>query len=50
MLIWDIETMKTHMNHMYLDLEKLPIGKLNKDKILKGFNILNEIQRLLLTT
>lgn len=37
------------MVEMGLDLEKLPLGKLNSDKIKRAHQILKEIQRLLVT-
>jgi len=37
------------MSEMGLDMDKLPLGKLNMDNIQRGHQILKEIQRLLVT-
>tara|TARA_B110000285_G_C15095670_1_gene601813 strand:- start:728 stop:1186 length:459 start_codon:yes stop_codon:yes gene_type:complete len=47
--IYSFEGMTKQMTEMGLDLEKLPLGKLNADKIKRGHQILKEIQRLLVT-
>lgn len=47
--IWDLDLMKSTMSAVNLDMKKLPIGALSREKIIKAYVILTEIQRVLLT-
>ncbi len=42
-MAWNFDLMKSVMREMLLDETKLPMGKLQKEQILKAFKILKEI-------
>ncbi len=44
-----MEVMKKVMAEMNLDVEKLPLGKLQRDQITKCYKILAQIQKILLS-
>ncbi|KAL9650365.1 hypothetical protein ABK040_016432 [Willaertia magna] len=46
-LIFDVQTMKQTLKEMEIDTDKMPLGKLKKSHIDKGYQVLNEIQDLL---
>ena len=46
-LIFSIDTMKAAMKEMSLDLDKMPLGKLSRDHIKRGYTALTEIQSLI---
>ncbi|CAD6197649.1 unnamed protein product [Caenorhabditis auriculariae] len=48
MAIFDVRNMKAAMQSFELDLEKMPLGKLSKEQIMKAFNVLSELQNALL--
>jgi poly [ADP-ribose] polymerase len=46
-LICDIKNMKSVMMELEIDIKKMPLGKLSKTQIKKGYEILKEIGALL---
>ena len=44
---WDLEHMNQIMLENNIDVEKLPLGKLSKEQIVKGYKILGQIQKIL---
>ena len=46
-LIFDVQTMKQTLKEIEIDTEKLPLGKLKKSHISKGYEVLTEIQNLI---
>ncbi|KAF0983294.1 hypothetical protein FDP41_010359 [Naegleria fowleri] len=46
-LIFDVKTMKQTLKEMEIDTDKMPLGRLKKSHISKGYQVLNEIQNLL---
>ncbi|PRP83966.1 hypothetical protein PROFUN_08650 [Planoprotostelium fungivorum] len=46
-LICDVEKMKLAMKEYQIDMKKMPLGKLSKKQLTKGFNILKEIEETL---
>jgi len=46
-LIFDIKAMRRTLIEMEIDIKKMPLGKLSRSHILKGYNVLTEIQELL---
>eukprot|EP01117_Protostelium_nocturnum_P006844 TRINITY_DN2453_c1_g1_i6.p1 TRINITY_DN2453_c1_g1~~TRINITY_DN2453_c1_g1_i6.p1 ORF type:complete len:470 (-),score=169.93 TRINITY_DN2453_c1_g1_i6:79-1488(-) len=48
-LICDVEQMKMAMKEYSIDMQKMPLGKLSKKQILKGFEILKEIEEFIKT-
>lgn len=41
--------MKKVMTEIGLDIEKLPVGKLNKDHIMRAYKILNDLEKAILS-
>jgi poly [ADP-ribose] polymerase len=46
-LIFDNDMFKTQMEHFQLDVKKMPLGKLSKNQIDRGFEILEDIEEAL---
>jgi len=44
-MIFDVESMKKTMAEFEIDLNKMPLGKLSRKQIEKGYEILGELQR-----
>lgn len=42
-LIFDIGMMNDHMKKIGYNINKMPLGKLSKDNIKKGYNILKKL-------
>lgn len=42
-LIFDINMMNRQMKEIGYNVDKMPLGKLSKDNIKKGFGILNDL-------
>ncbi|XP_065208897.1 poly [ADP-ribose] polymerase-like [Planococcus citri] len=49
-LIFNEDTMKHIMLEFELDTEKMPLGKLSKEQIMKAFKVLNELQKYISTS
>ena len=46
---WDLPMMKRVMQELTLDVDRLPLGKLQRDQISKCYKVLNHIQKILLS-
>uniref|UniRef100_A0A2H1VI59 Poly [ADP-ribose] polymerase n=1 Tax=Spodoptera frugiperda TaxID=7108 RepID=A0A2H1VI59_SPOFR len=45
--LFDVKTMNKTLTEFELDTEKMPLGKLSKNQIIAGYNILSEVQALI---
>lgn len=46
---WSLESMKTLLTEIGLDIERMPIGKITKEHITRAYKILNDLEKAILS-